>query len=685
MSVLSDISAYQNNQPYSNTALQYLVEAERPIINFERISSLSAEHYQNPVLDYVLQTLELLQAEDHISYWQRDLLAEVLLWSDAAKAGSTPRRKQWAAEGINLVVHNVGSAQLYKKDLGSNGFPDERSQIIYTMIYTHGLIGQYLRGEVELHESLPLLHIIDDKLLTRDELAKTLYIYNKCMIRAVSEDLWVRLDKSVKMTLDQLLNRDLDAETPFQRLVKLRSGNTGELPKLLENPEIKRCFHDGMPGKTFWYVEAALSGFSDELFIKIMMIALMKAGLSSNHISFENLMVGLYYQSKGKKSINVYRQRIIEHYIDQMTFADILNHTFPVNEHISLDCVTDMDGHVTSFNFRFSNVSESLLRFCMEAENSGPLFEKAIVMLYDLFQFRRDAYDRLQNEESYLDDMNGSLEHKRMILDYVVGDTVVDIGPGGGALLDELSLAFPEKNIIGMDIAENVIAALNKRKFEEGRSWNIRRGDALNLEDTFKAGEVSTFIFSSVLHELYSYIPFEGSKFNAHVIKRILKEAYSVLARGGRIIIRDGVKTEPEDEERIIRFSNPDDVKIFYQYVRDFKGRKIKFETLTPAPDIIEVRLPVNDAMEFLYTYTWGPEAYAHEVQEQFGYFTPREFRETIGEACGDSANIIVLKHYLQQGYEEALAPKMTLLDTNHQQVQLPDSTCFIVIEKASR
>ncbi len=681
MSVLSEISAYQNHKPYSNVALQYLVEAERPIINYERVSSLSAEHYRNPVLDYVLHTLELLKNED-ISYWQRDLLAEVLLWSDAAKAGSTKRRKQWADEGINLVVHNVGSAQLYKKALDCEEFPDERSQIIYLMILTHGLIGQYLRGEVELHESLPLLRIIDGKILTRDELAKTLYIYNKCMLRAVSEDLWLKLDTFVLDALEKLLNRDLAPETPFQRLVKLRSRNTGELSHWLEHPEIKQCIDDWMPGKTFWYVEAALSGFSDEHFIKMMMIALIEAGQSSNHISFEQLMVGLYYQSRGKKTLSVYRQRIIEHYLDQISFAEIVNHAYPVNDHIRLDCVTDLDGHVTSFNFHFSNVSESLLSFCMEAENSGPLFEKAIVMLYDLFQFRRDAYDRLQNEESYLDDMNGSLEHKRMILDYVVGDTVVDIGPGGGALLDELSLAYPGKNIIGMDIAENVIAALNKRKFEEGRSWNIRRGDALNLSDTFPAGEVSTFIFSSVLHELYSYIPYEGSKFNADVIRKILKEAYSVLARGGRIIIRDGVKTDPEHMERLIRFANPADLDIFNQYARDFKGRTIQYETFKTADGIIHVRLPVNDAMEFLYTYTWGPEAYAHEVQEQFGYFTPQEYREAIEETCGDSAKIVVLKSYLQQGYEEALAPKITLMDTNYNEVKLPDSTCFIVIEK---
>jgi hypothetical protein len=31
------------------------------------------------------------------------------------------------------------------------------------------------------------------------------------------------------------------------------------------------------------------------------------------------------------------------------------------------------------------------------------------------------------------------------------------------------------------------------------------------------------------------------------------------------------------------------------------------------------VEMPVNDAMEFLYTYTWRPESYVHEVQGRFG------------------------------------------------------------------
>ena len=70
----------------------------------------------------------------------------------------------------------------------------------------------------------------------------------------------------------------------------------------------------------------------------------------------------------------------------------------------------------------------------------------------------------------------------------------------------------------------------------------------------------------------------------------------------GRIIIRDGIMTEPEDAWRRIRFLEADGIEWLIRYASDFKGRVISYERLAEA----EVRIPVNDAMEFLYTYTWG-------------------------------------------------------------------------------
>ncbi|TWM58132.1 hypothetical protein [Bacillus paralicheniformis] len=48
----------------------------------------------------------------------------------------------------------------------------------------------------------------------------------------------------------------------------------------------------------------------------------------------------------------------------------------------------------------------------------------------------------------------------------------------------------------------------------------------------------------------------------------------------------------------------------------------------------------------------------------------------------GERANILVFEHYVQEGYEEHLNPKIELTDRLGQRVPLPDSTCFIVIEK---
>ncbi|MNL43496.1 hypothetical protein D3C87_1660100 [compost metagenome] len=114
------------------------------------------------------------------------------------------------------------------------------------------------------------------------------------------------------------------------------------------------------------------------------------------------------------------------------------------------------------------------------------------------------------------------------------------------------------------------------------------------------------------------------------------------------------------------------------RYAKDFAGRVIQYERI----DEQEVLMPVNDAMEFLYTYTWGEEAYIHEVQEQFGYFTPSQYADFIKHNLGEQANVEVFRHYLQEGYTEALRGRVMVMDESGQEVPLPDSTCFIVIRK---
>ena len=322
--------------------------------------------------------------------------------------------------------------------------------------------------------------------------------------------------------------------------------------------------------------------------------------------------------------------------------------------------------------------ASQLIAFCLEAEKSGALYEKAIIMLYDLFGLRHDAYDRFYEETDYLQTMNASIDGKKVLLDYVKGSTILDIGPGGGALLDLLETGFPQARITGIDIADNVIQTLQKKKRRENHSWQVLQGDAFQLTSFLPSGSADTIIFCSILHELYSYIENDAHKFNEATIAAALRSAFDLLAPGGLILIRDGIMSEPASQKRRIHFVDPDGMDFLRRYARDFRGRTIQYRIIGRQT----VEMPINDAMEFLYTYTWGKESYVHEINEQFGYFTPSGYQDFLKETLGETAHILTCRHYLQEGYTLQLSPKIRFTDDHDRPCPLPDSTCVIVIEK---
>ena len=99
-------------------------------------------------------------------------------------------------------------------------------------------------------------------------------------------------------------------------------------------------------------------------------------------------------------------------------------------------------------------------------------------------------------------------------------------------MLDLIEERLPQARPVGIDISSNVIEALEKRKRLEHKAWEVMKGDALNLRDYVEPGSVDTVIFSSILHELYSYIETDGSRFNTATVEAALLSAYDVLAPG---------------------------------------------------------------------------------------------------------------------------------------------------------
>ncbi len=661
------------NKNSSELWLTYLYNTLEKNYNYLNVSSLK-EITNHSVLNYCLKTLQVLDEINKEEKLAKDILylvEETLKWSEVAKCGRKSERYLWRKKGYDLYAHNIGSSQIY---LETNN-----NIIINTLIKTHGLVGQFLKGETTLNKNYELYLLIKNKLITKNKLRKVLIVLNKCIISGVSKNLYKNIEPKVIETIDLIINNQFNnQENYITRLEKLNKTLSKEELNYLTilNNKVKTCLEDLFSKVDIWYFESAIESFSLKEQIKILLIIQKHLTEKIDNVTFEKLMKDLYFNYHQKRELNLYKKRVIEYYLNTISYQDILHNKIKISPHIKTNIKIENNNLI--FNFKYSIQIKKLIEFCEVASVNDSNYQKAIYMLYDLFGFRKDKFDRFFEETTYLEQMNHSKSDKEKILNYLVGQNILDIGSGGGIILNLLEKHNPNLNITGMDISQNVIEKLKTLKLKENYQWNIFKGDALNLNKYIKNNSQDTIIFSAIIHELYSYITFNGKKFNTETIKVVLTEAYKALRKGGRIIIRDGVMEENKDAYRIIEFYNPKDIEILNRFCHDFQGRNIKYTKLSEN----KVKLLVNDALEFLYTYTWGEEAYPMEVQEQFAYFTLKEYTKFIKEILPNS-KIIVKKEYLQKGYNVNLLSKIAIYDENLNICNLPNSTLLIVIEKS--
>jgi SAM-dependent methyltransferase len=200
----------------------------------------------------------------------------------------------------------------------------------------------------------------------------------------------------------------------------------------------------------------------------------------------------------------------------------------------------------------------------------------------------------------------------------------VDKGCGTGLLLVHLSELFPTSQIVGMDLSRELLRLAESQHYPN-QNVSIVRGDI--VKQHFHAGTVSTAIFSSVMHELYSY-----NGYDRDVVRQALRNTHAELKPGGRIIIRDGVapprrrvwmRCDAETEERFRRFA------------REFKGKSSE-----PGLQFTEYLfrrgrwfvLSLHGANELLSKKDYL-ENWAIEVHEEFGVFTLAGWRRELRAA----------------------------------------------------
>jgi SAM-dependent methyltransferase len=291
--------------------------------------------------------------------------------------------------------------------------------------------------------------------------------------------------------------------------------------------------------------------------------------------------------------------------------------------------------------------------------------------------------------DRYFVRMGSARDDKARLLDHVRPGRIVEIGPGGGVVLDLLADRFPTSEVIGIDASATVVAALERRRIAEGRRWTVQLGDAFDLASRVAPGTVDSVVLCSVLHEVYSYVEHRDDaggpdrRFNLASVREFCRAAFATLVTGGRLVIRDGVR--PPAGTRRVRLIADDAAPLFARFVAEFPGRAIAYTRL--APDRVE--LSSADAMEFLYTYTWGAASFDHEVREQLGVLTYDDYGASLVEWLGgpDRARLVELppdlRSYLQPGYVTHLAGRIELTDEHDRPVALPDSNCAIVVERS--
>ncbi len=282
-----------------NKWLYFLTQTDNVYVNAERLESMGSLSGKETLM-YVMKSLDILDEiakRDNLNSRVTELVSTTLKWSEVAKGGLSKERTKWTQKGYPLDIHNIASAEIYKDATGDDGE-------IYTLIKTHGIIGQCIRGEISVSANAPLLE------MQEDEKKALLMALNECIIGAVGGNIWENTKKSAESLIDRIVAGDLTEFSPQYRLQRLCPREI----ELFEN-DVKFFEEKIFPRFELWYFESALSDFNMGQIRTILQNTISfidRSGKEVSHLNFKPLSDSLHYDYEGKKHVNIYKKRIIE-------------------------------------------------------------------------------------------------------------------------------------------------------------------------------------------------------------------------------------------------------------------------------------------------------------------------------------------------------------------------------------
>ncbi len=271
--------------------------------------------------------------------------------------------------------------------------------------------------------------------------------------------------------------------------------------------------------------------------------------------------------------------------------------------------------------------------------------------------------------KSYGAQMDASLRQKlEDLVRWVKPGCVVDKGCGTGQLLVELSRLFPDSKLMGVDLSREFLRLCDENTYA---SDDVELVFGNVIDRNVAPGTATTVIYSSVMHEVYSY-----SGYDLKQIDRALGNAFDELAPGGHVLVRDGISPPPATWRLELLTEQSRDT--FERFAKEFRhGKGVAFERLGAQT----VRLSSHDANEFLckkdYLKNWHIE-----VHEEFGPLTLAGWRAALVRAgfepvhLAETVNPWIVAHR----YEGAAA----LFDDEGRSLPWPATNCVVVGRKRS-
>lgn len=112
----------------------------------------------------------------------------------------------------------------------------------------------------------------------------------------------------------------------------------------------------------------------------------------------------------------------------------------------------------------------------------------------------------ITNTDRYNTEMKKSLIDKIFFLDKIDAQLIIDFGCADGTLIKFMKLVFPEIEYVGYDISADMIETARKNLAGLDNITLISNIDDLKRKIQ-SSGKTTAIVFSSVLHEIYSYDP----------------------------------------------------------------------------------------------------------------------------------------------------------------------------------